>query len=202
MVQHHTILGKNRKSSGTSIKLNGIIINESKVIVSPFNSYFNSIPTTLSNNTNNNILTFENYFVDQIPEPENFQPSIPEITKIIPHTKKGSCGGVKTVQKTTQKQNKTKQTNPMQSNSVGSDNIPTAILKLNVNINAPILSNLINKSLSTGLFLKSLKITKILLIFKNKDKLDMTNYCKISMLYVISNVSEKVFYNTLKLFLC
>ena len=30
---------------------------------------------TLSNNINNNILTFENYLVDQIPEAENFQPS-------------------------------------------------------------------------------------------------------------------------------
>ena len=79
----NTILGKNRKSSSTSIKLNGIIINEPEVIASSFNTYFNSIPTTLSNNINNNILTFKNY-LDQISEAENFHPSsIPEITKII-----------------------------------------------------------------------------------------------------------------------
>ena len=42
----NTILGKNRKSSSTSIKLNGIIINEPEVIASSFNSYFNSSPTT------------------------------------------------------------------------------------------------------------------------------------------------------------
>ena len=78
----NTILCKNRKSTSTSIKLNGIIINELEVIASSFNSYFNSIPTSLSNSINNNILTFENYLVDQIPEAENFQPSsIPEITK-------------------------------------------------------------------------------------------------------------------------
>ena len=64
----NTILGKNCKSSSTSIQLNGIIINEPKVIASSFNSYFNSIPTTLSNNINNNILTFKNCLVDQIPE--------------------------------------------------------------------------------------------------------------------------------------
>ena len=58
--------------------------NEPEVIDSSFNSYFNSIMTTLSNNINYKILTFENYLVDQIPEAENFQPSsIPEITKII-----------------------------------------------------------------------------------------------------------------------
>ena len=60
-----------------------------------------------------------NYLVDQIPEAENFhQTSIPEITKIIANLK--------------------------QSNSVGWDNISTTILKSNVNILAPILSNFIN----------------------------------------------------------
>ena len=71
----NTILGKNRKSTSTSIKPNGIINNEPEVIARSFISYFNSIPTTLSNSINNNILTFENYRVDQIPEAENFQPS-------------------------------------------------------------------------------------------------------------------------------
>ena len=134
------ILGKNRKSSSTSIKLNDFIINEPEVIASSFNSYFNSIPTTLSNNINNNMLTFKNYLVDQIPEAENFQPSsIPAITKIVSNLK--------------------------QSNSVGWDNIPTTILKSNINILVPILSNLINKPLATGIFPKSLKRPKILPIF-------------------------------------
>ena len=166
---NNIILGKNRKSTSTSIKLNGIIMNEPEVIASSFNSYFNGIPTTLSNNINNNILTFKNYLVDQISAAENFHPSsIPEITKII--------------------------TNLKQSNSVGWDNIPTTILKSNVNILAPILSNLINKSLATGIFPKSLKRAKILPISKNKDKLDATNYRPISFLPIISKVYEKVFY--------
>ena len=168
----NTILGKNCKSSSTSIKLNGIVINKPEVFANSFNSYFNSIPTTLSNNINNNILTFENYLVGQIPEAENFHPSsIPEITKII--------------------------TNLKQSNSVGWDNIPATTLKSNINILAPILSNLINKSLAMGLFPKSLQRAKILPIFKNKDKLYKTNYRPISILSVISKVYEKVFYNRL-----
>ena len=59
------------------------------------------------------------------------------------------------------------------------------------------ISILINKSLATGLFHHSLKRDKILPIFKNKDKLDITNYRAISILLVISKVSEKVFYNGL-----
>ena len=86
----NTILGKNHKSSSTSIKLNSIIINEPEVIASSFNTYFNSIPTTLSYNINNNILTFKNYLVDQIPEAENFPSSIPEITKIITNIKQSN----------------------------------------------------------------------------------------------------------------
>ena len=53
-----------------------------------------------------------------------------------------------------------------QSSSVICDNIPT-ILKSNINILSPILSDLINKSLATGLFPNSLKRAKILIIFKN-----------------------------------
>ena len=170
-LEYYIYLGKNGKATSTSIKLNGIIINEPEVIASSFNSYFNSIPTTLSNNINNNILTFENYLVDQIPEVENFQQSsIPEITKII--------------------------TNLKQSNSVGWDKIPTTILKFNINILAPMLSNLINKSLAMGHFPKPLKRAKILPIFKNKDKFDI-NYRPISILPVISKVCEKFFYNRL-----
>ena len=46
-----------------------------------------------------------------------------------------------------------------------------------------------------GIFPKSLKRAKILYIFKNKDKLDVTNYRPISILPVISKVYEKVFFN-------
>ena len=66
-----------------------------------------------------------------------------------------------------------------------------------MNILAPILSNLTNKSLAMGLFPKSLKSAKILPIFKNKDKLDITNYRPISILPVFSKVYENVFYNRL-----
>ena len=40
---------------------------EPETIANAFNSYFNSIPITLSDNINNN-LVFESYLDDQIPE--------------------------------------------------------------------------------------------------------------------------------------
>ena len=54
------------------------------------------------------------------------------------------------------------------SNSVGWDNIPTNTLKTNVMTLAPILSNLINKSLAQGLFPQSLKRAKFFLYLKVK----------------------------------
>ena len=47
---------------------------------------------------------------------------------------------------------------------------------------APILSNLINKSLAQGVFPDSQKGAKILSVYKNKDKLDITNHRSLSIL--------------------
>ena len=84
------------------------------------------------------------------------------------------------------------------SNSVGWDNIPTTILKTNVMTLAPILLNLINRSLAQGLFPQSsLNRAKILPLFKSKDILNIANYLPISILPVISKVYGKVFYSRL-----
>ena len=78
------ILGKKHSSINTNIKLHDIHVAEPETIVNELNSYFDSIPITLSNNINNNLTTFESYLEDQIPESDNFhQTSIHEITKII-----------------------------------------------------------------------------------------------------------------------
>ena len=62
---------------------------------------------------------------------------------------------------------------------------------------APILTNLINKSLAQGLFHQSLKRAKILPIFKSKDKLNIADCLPIFILAVISKVYEKGFYTRL-----
>ena len=51
--------------------------------------------------------------------------------------------------------------------------------------------------MAQGLFPHLLKTTKILHIFKSKDKLNIANYRPISILPVISKVYEKVFHSRL-----
>ena len=137
-----TIIGKKHSSISTTIKLNGIDVAEPKTIANAFDSDFNIVPITLSDNINNNLTEFESYLDDQIPESNNFhQTSILEITKIIKKIKNN--------------------------NSDGWDNIQTNILKTNVMTLVPILSNLINKYLPKELFHQSLKRAKILPIFKS-----------------------------------
>ena len=78
------ILGEKHSSTNTTIKLDGNHVAQPVTIAYSFNSYFNSIPITLTDNINNNLTAFESYFDDQIPESDNFhQTSIHEITKII-----------------------------------------------------------------------------------------------------------------------
>ena len=141
MLNINYILGIKHSSINPTIKLEGIHVAEPETIANAFISYFNSIHITLSDNINNNLTAFESYLDDQIPESDNFhQTSIHETTKIIKNLKNR--------------------------NGVGWDNIPTNILETNVMTLAPILSNLINKSLAQGFLPQSLDRVKILPIFK------------------------------------
>ena len=124
MVQYKFYSGQETfHSQNSSNRLNNIIEGESQTTASTFNLYFNDILATLSNNISNNAIIFESYLNGQIPESENFiHTSIVEITKVIHKLK--------------------------YSNNVGWDNIPANTIKAHVNVLAPTLSNLINKSLA------------------------------------------------------
>ena len=60
-----------------------MLIADAETLANAFNSYFNSIPITLSDNINNNLTAFESYLVDQIPVRQFHQTSFLKITKII-----------------------------------------------------------------------------------------------------------------------
>ena len=68
---------------------------------------------------------------------------------------------------------------------------PAVVLKSLRFILAPILSYLINLSLSTGIFPNSLKLAKVVPIYKGGDKTNVANYRPISILSLISKVIEK-----------
>ena len=63
------------------------------------------------------------------------------------------------------------------------------------------LSNIINKSVETGIYPKKLKHAKIIPVFKSMDETDPSNYRPISLLSVFNRIFGKVMYNRLKSFL-
>ena len=76
---------------------------------------------------------------------------------------------------------------------VKSGKIPTMFVKDTIEVTAPILSVIFNKSTRKGVFTKNLKIGKICPVYKGKGlKSDPDNYRSISVLPVIARVFEKL----------
>ena len=86
-------------------------------------------------------------------------------------------------------------------NSSGHDGLNTILLK-NIKTELVIpLNIIINKSLSTGVVPDSLKLAKVIPIFKCKEKDNLNNYRPISLLPTISKILEKVLHKRLYNFL-
>ena len=82
-------------------------------------------------------------------------------------------------------------------NSAGIDGISVKLLKkLSPAVINP-LTLIINQYLDTGIFPKTLKIAKVLPLFKKDDPTIMENYRPISLLIAISKLSEKVVFSQL-----
>ena len=76
--------------------------------------------------------------------------------------------------------------------SAGHDQISTPLLKCICYIITPILTLSVNQSLCTGIVPKSLKIAKVIPLFKKDDTHIFDNYRPISLLPAMSKVFEKV----------
>ena len=70
--------------------------------------------------------------------------------------------------------------------------IPVNFLKSICDIISPCLTNIINRSLTTGVFPDSLKKARVTTMPKEGDKCNLSNYRPISVLPVFSKVFEKV----------
>jgi hypothetical protein len=79
-------------------------------------------------------------------------------------------------------------------NSYGFDEISVKILKLRLPFFVSPLTYICNKSLSLGVFPDRLKYSIVKPIYKNGDKLMMSNYRPISLLTSFSKVLEKLIY--------
>ena len=84
--------------------------------------------------------------------------------------------------------------------AAGPENAPTKILRVLATILSPYLRDTFNKCYETGIFPNTLKIAKIILVHKAKQKNIDSNYRPISLLSPISKVFEKLLYIRLERF--
>ena len=82
-------------------------------------------------------------------------------------------------------------------NSSGYDNISTIMIKAAKSTLTEPLTTIVNQCIETGIFPDSLKIAKVLPVFKKGDNNIVDNYRPISLLPVISKVFEKIMHHQL-----
>ena len=78
--------------------------------------------------------------------------------------------------------------------SSGHDNISNVLLKELIDILAPVLTMVFNKSLETGEFPEVMKLAEVVPLFKGKEHYLSNNYRPISLLTTISKILEKIVY--------
>ena len=78
---------------------------------------------------------------------------------------------------------------------------PTQLLKYSSEVISPVLSDILNTSVSLGAYPKKLKISKIIPIFKADDETDTSNYRPISLLSNFNRIFEKVMYDRMRDFI-
>ena len=88
-------------------------------------------------------------------------------------------------------------TNLTSKNTTGYDDINQKIVIKSAPYIAEILSEIINSSFKLGIFPDDLKIAKVVPIFKNGDKSQVSNYRPISILPIFSKIFEKAMFDRL-----
>ena len=78
--------------------------------------------------------------------------------------------------------------------SYGLYSFPTQLLECSCDILSPVLSNIFNISLTSGVHPSKLKISKITPIFKSEDETGASNYRPISLLSSFNRIFKKLLY--------
>ena len=84
--------------------------------------------------------------------------------------------------------------------ATGPNSIPSKILKNNKDVLSKPLCDLTNLVFVSGTFPQQFKIAKIIPVYKNRDPLDCTNYCPISLLSNLEKLIEKLIHSRFNIF--
>ena len=166
-----------KSTTPISISVGDSVTSDPSKVANSFNDFFTSIADSIRDKIQPANHHFSNFMKNPNQRSLFFSPSTPEeIGKII------------------------NSFSPSKSN--GPNSIPVKLLKLLNQDFSTQISFLINRSLETGVFPSSLKISKVVPVFKNKGSpLDVSNYRPISLLSNIEKIYEKVAYSRVMSFL-
>jgi len=160
------LVGKSPRSRSVEFEIDGIAVNEPKIIANAFNDHFSEVaPKLLSK-----IPNFNKSPIDYMGSPKqvSFAPhgaTEMEVAKAIMKLPNKKCG---------------------------TDAIPTHVWKHCCDLVAMIVSKLFNKSLDTGTFPSVLKIAQVIPIHKSGAKTNICNYRPVSLLPTLSKLFEKL----------
>ena len=174
----NTLIGKtNNKHEITAFfNINGTLTDDAKLISNGFCKFFSDIGPKLAEQIPDPGVSFTEFLADHNANTIFFSPTDPEeIKKII--------------------------SNLYPKKSFGFDGISNEIIKQISSVIITPLCLAINKSIETGIVPESLKVAKIIPIYKSKDKQLLTNYRPISLLPNISKILEKVIHKRIYTFL-
>ena len=166
-----------KKSNPTSLMLNNKLLTDQTLVSDTFNEYFSSIASKLQKKIHQPNKAFSDFLDERNPntffiKPTNTLEVINNINDL--NTNKGT----------------------------GPYSIPTNIFHLIKFAVADPLVEIINLSFRTGIYIDSLKISKVMPIFKEKGcELECSNYRPISLLSNINKIIEKLMHERIYTFL-
>ena len=159
-----------------SFKINNENITDPNKIANEFCNFFTNVGITYANEIPKSKFTHHHYMQNKVQTNMFMAPTDPyEIIKIIDTLKR--------------------------KNSTGHDNISSSLIKDIKHVIAQPLTILINKSLQNGAVPDSLKLAKVIPIYKSKNRVLLNNYRPISLLPAFSKILEKIVHKRLYQFL-